>query len=83
MIQHGFSEVRPAFFNTNMMVALVALASDPVPNIRFNAAKTMEVVKDQMTAENKEKASAIMEDLVKLDTDQDVKFYASKCLAAL
>jgi hypothetical protein len=56
------------------------MATDPVPNIRFNIAKTIEVIYDKLNNENKEKCRELLEDFEKEDKDFDVVFYSQKAL---
>ena len=56
------------------------LADDPVPNIRFNYAKTVAKIYSKLTNSNKMDSSGALKKLSESDTDFDVKFYASKSL---
>lgn len=63
-----------------MLPLVIRLASDSVPNIRFNVAKTLHSLiphLDSQTVQTKVKPC-----LTKLfeDPDRDVKFYASQAL---
>lgn len=66
---------------TNTMLPLVLkLAQDPVPNIRFNVAKTLHSLiplLDSSVVQTKIKPC--LQELLK-DSDRDVKFYASQAL---
>jgi len=75
----GMSEVT----QNSMLPLVMRMAEDPVPNIRFNAAKTLgSLIKhlDANTVQTKVKPG-----LTKLyeDTDRDVKFYASQALSLI
>ena len=66
----------------------VRLASDPVPNIRFNVAKTFaNVISIVKKLENSAKGinDLIKSTLVKLneDADVDVRFYSKKSLSMM
>ena len=64
---------------------LVQLASDPIPNIRFNVAKALETVATSLgsTPEGAQLASqkiAPVLEALKGDPDADVRFFASRAL---
>jgi serine/threonine-protein phosphatase 2A regulatory subunit A len=66
--------------NNTFLPLVIRLAQDPVPNIRFNVAKTIHTLiplLDSAAAQQKVKPT-----LSKLfdDTDRDVKFFASQAL---
>lgn len=63
-----------------MLLSLVAIAQDPVPNIRFNVAKTLEVVATKVDAAVVE--SAVKPCLVALlqDSDSDVVYFSTRAL---
>jgi len=66
--------------NTTFLPLVIRMAADPVPNIRFNVAKTLHTLiphLDSTAVQTKVKPC-----LSKLfdDTDRDVKFYASQAL---
>lgn len=69
-----------------ILEALLHLATDSIPNIRFNVAKSMEVlaVTYGSTSEGKaliaEKVVPVLEEL-KADSDADVRYYAAHALA--
>jgi len=75
-----------------VLEALLHLATDPIPNIRFNVAKSLEVLATTYgtTAEGKELAqqriAPVLEGL-KNDQDADVRYFAThaslKTLAAI
>jgi serine/threonine-protein phosphatase 2A regulatory subunit A len=62
---------------------VLALVSDPIPNIRFNVAKSLEVLSTTLGAskEGKDLAHARILPAVqalKNDSDADVRYFASK-----
>ena len=57
------------------------LAQDPVPNIRFNYAKTCQLIYPKLTNSNKMDCSDTLTKMTENDTDFDVKFYAAKTLS--
>jgi hypothetical protein len=63
---------------------MLKLAEDPVPNIKFNVSKTIEMVYDRLSNSNKVKSK---DALVKMSgagvEDFDVKFYAEKALKTI
>lgn len=56
------------------------LSNDPVPNIRFNFAKTVHQIYPRLSNSNKMDSSEKLKKMAESDTDFDVKFYASKAL---
>lgn len=67
-----------------LLPTFVLLGKDPIPNIRFNVAKSME----QIAPVLKPTHSAVVNDQVKPmltklkeDTDADVRYFATKALA--
>lgn len=50
-----YSEVSDKYLNDKLCGYLYKLAEDPVPNIRFNVAKTLEVVYKKVNNTNKMK----------------------------
>lgn len=68
-----------------VIAAVVQLASDPIPNIRFNVAKALEVLSTVLSAQSGGRElvqQTILPPLVRLkdDTDADVRFFATKAL---
>ncbi len=59
---------------------MFTLASDPVPNIRFNVSKTIETVYKELNAANKAEANQVLQKMAENDTDFDAKFFAQKTL---
>lgn len=60
---------------------LVTLATDPVPNIRFNVSKAMAGILPVLTAENAQNCRVVLEKIAESDSDFDSKFYAQKTIA--
>ncbi|KAE9048885.1 Serine/threonine-protein phosphatase 2A regulatory subunit A alpha isoform [Phytophthora rubi] len=73
----------PETIQTLLIPLVVELAQDPVPNIRFNVAKTLEVLGPKVDAEAC--ASTVTPCLTALlqDGDTDVVFFAQRALATL
>ncbi|KAG6609922.1 protein phosphatase 2 [Phytophthora cinnamomi] len=73
----------PETIQTLLIPLVVELAQDPVPNIRFNVAKTLEVLGPKVDAEAC--ASTVTPCLTALlqDGDADVVFFAQRALATL
>lgn len=70
----------PEVITNTMLPLVVRMSSDPVPNIRFNVAKTLQILiplLDQTVVQQR-----IRPCLAKLydDPDRDVKFYAGQAL---
>lgn len=84
MISLLHSNVSDQFVNEKMYKAYMKnLQNDPVPNIRFNYAKTVPLLYKKMSNSNKMNASDALKRLAESDPDQDVKFYAAKALAEI
>lgn len=62
---------------------LFKMASDPVPNIRFNVAKTIELIYKKLNNTNKDKCREILTKMDSNDEDFDCKFYAQKALKTI
>lgn len=72
-----------------MLETILRLAADPIPNIRFNVAKTLEVVgsffndTDKSGKEGKELVSTKVAPVLRTleqDGDADVRYFAGKAL---
>lgn len=75
----------PPVIQENVLATVLSLVQDPIPNIRFNVAKCLEVLAISLatTAEGKELATArIVPALkqLKSDGDPDVRFFSGKAL---
>ena len=68
------------YLNRRIAEILIEMTTDPVPNIRFNACKTLMTVYPRLSGQNKERAVQALEKLLEVDTDFDAKFYAEKAL---
>ena len=53
-------EVNKDVLNKNLMETVLALGEDPVPNIRFNVCKTIDVLYQKMTPGNKIKSESVL-----------------------
>jgi len=66
--------------NQSMLPIVLRMASDKVPNVRFNVAKTLQIliglVDSTVTQSRIKPTLTKMQD----DTDRDVKFYASQAV---
>ena len=62
---------------------LFTLASDNVPNIRFNVSKTISVLYPLMQATNQAQAREVLSRMADQDSDFDAKFYAQKTLETI
>jgi serine/threonine-protein phosphatase 2A regulatory subunit A len=81
-----FQTIAPSLNNEivsdEIIDALLHLATDPIPNIRFNVAKSLEIVATTYgkTPEGKElaqqKVVPVLEEL-KTDQDADVRYFAT------
>jgi len=68
---------------TTMLPLVLRMAQDPVPNIRFNVAKTLQTLIPLLDGNSN--TSKVKPVLCKLneDDDGDVKFFASQALQAM
>jgi len=74
------SIVGPEVINNTMLPLVIRMAQDPVPNIRFNVAKTLHSLIPHLdTTAVQTKVKPCLSKLFD-DTDRDVKFYASQAL---
>lgn len=62
---------------------MLSLASDPVPNIRFNVSKAIGNLYPNFNSANKAKARQALEKMAQEDSDFDAKFFAGKTLEAM
>jgi serine/threonine-protein phosphatase 2A regulatory subunit A len=75
--------VGPAVLQQSMLPLALRLASDPVPNIRFNVAKTLESVATLLDP------SVVQGDIKPVvqklaeDEDSDVRYFATKALQVM
>ena len=53
-------EVNKDVLNKNLMETILAMGEDPVPNIRFNVCKTIDVLYQKMTPGNKIKSESVL-----------------------
>lgn len=74
--------VGPAFLDTHLVPMVIKMASDPVPNVRFNVAKTILTMHKACgrTAGFDDNLLPCLRRLV-ADEDPDVKFYAQKTIS--
>lgn len=78
----------PGVVKDLILPAVISLASDPIPNIRFNAAKSLQslipVLKqsDETKTLVDQQIKGVLEKLSQ-DSDMDVQFYANKALAVV
>lgn len=68
---------------TSIMPVVLARATDPVPNVRFNVAKVLSQLAGPLS-EGEASRAAALECLATLatDADSDVQFFAAQALAA-
>lgn len=81
IIQKTFQKVSKEFMNERQVQYLLKLADDPVPNIKFNVAKTIEMIYDKLSNSNKVKSKDALQKMVSnVNEDFDVKYYAERAL---
>jgi len=66
--------------NDKLIPVIISLYKDPVPNVRFNIAKFLDLAIDIINDKNTEDAKLAMRTLATSDTDDDVKFFAKETL---
>ena len=59
------------------------MQSDPVPNVRFNIAKAIEIIYPHLNNTNKEKARDLLNKFEVEDDDFDVHFYSQKAIKSI
>jgi len=82
----ALSEVAGGTFVDQHLVPMVAtLCADPVPNVRFNAAKTVQVMHKACGSTSHGIREGLVPCLTRLlsDTDPDVKFYARRAMTEM
>eukprot|EP01134_Creolimax_fragrantissima_P005979 CFRG5979T1 len=66
-----------------LLPSILKLASDPVPNVRFNVARTLEVCVNTINDKSVVQSNIVpVLNQLKADADMDVKYYAQRALAA-
>ena len=83
VVQKVFEKVTPLFLNEVLFKFVVKLAEDPVPNIKFNVSKTIELIYTKLNYANKEQAKEILNKMEQDQNDFDVKYYAEKALKTI
>ena len=75
--------VGPEVLNNSFLPLLIKMAADPVPNIRFNVAQTLQLVSTHVDADSvNNNIKPILTTLLE-DNDTDVKYYAFMALHAI
>ena len=79
------SVVTPEVIQQQLLPILTQLVSDPIPNIRFNVAKSLEVIIDVL---KKHHLQNVINDTVRPllqkleeDADAEVKFYSKRAIS--
>ena len=80
MIMRLQSKVKDSLINNKLFGYLLKLASDPVPNIRFNVSKAIEAMHVKLSTRNKMDIKDVLKKAVQSDTDFDAQFYAQRAL---
>lgn len=77
--------VPPEALKEQLLPALVTLGKDPIPNIRFNVAKSLEtlapILKPKQISTINDQVKPLLSKL-KDDKDIDVRFFSEKALTA-
>ena len=81
MINDTYQAVSDKFLNDVIYQANMKLLQvDPVPNVRFNYAKTAELIYGRLSNSNKMDLTDSLRTMANSDADFDVKFYAARAL---
>lgn len=72
-------EINKDCLNKILMPVILALAEDPVPNIRFNISKTIEMYYTDMTPGSKIKCEGAVQKMCN-DKDFDASYFAKRCM---
>lgn len=64
----------------SIVPVLLQLTHDPVPNIRFNAIQSIELLHGKTSVIYKSKIQPVLEKLVENDKDKDVQFHAKRAM---
>lgn len=68
----------------SLLPLVLRMANDPVPNIRFNVAKTLALMTPVLSSATVHaQIKPVVVQLMREDTDADVKYFASTTLAAV
>lgn len=59
---------------------MIKLAEDPVPNIRFNVSKSVQIYWPVWNRDNKIQMEQLLRKMAEGDLDFDAKYYATKAL---
>lgn len=77
------TSLTPEIIKEKVLPTVLELVDDPIPNVRFNVAKSLEVLvpilKQNSNAEVSSKVIQVLDKLSK-DSDVDVRFFAEKAL---
>lgn len=77
------TSLTPEIIKEKVLPTVLELVDDPIPNVRFNVAKSLEVLvpilKQNSNAEVSSKVIHVLDKLSK-DSDVDVRFFAEKAL---
>jgi len=74
--------VSGAFADKHLLPMVVRMASDPVPNVRFNAAKSIEAIHKACKSVGNDGLVPCLRKMV-ADEDPDVKFYAKRAMTQM
>ena len=83
VIQRVYDKVSTQFLNEKLCGYLLKLAEDPVPNIRFNVSKTIELLYSKLNNSNKFRCEDSLKKMEQEPIDFDVKYYAEKALRSI
>ena len=80
MITRLFGKVQDSMVNNKLFSYLLKLATDPVPNIRFNVSKAIELIGPKLSTRNKMDIKDVLKKMAQSDPDFDAQYYAQRAL---
>jgi serine/threonine-protein phosphatase 2A regulatory subunit A len=72
--------IDPDILNKDLVPVIIGLKDDSVPNIKFNIARILEELSSTLSRENIFIGKSALEGMQENDSDEDVKYFASKTL---
>mmetsp|Transcript_19160 Transcript_19160/g.18807 ORF Transcript_19160/g.18807 Transcript_19160/m.18807 type:complete len:149 (+) Transcript_19160:586-1032(+) len=73
--------IDPDILNKDIIPVVVGLKDDSVPNIKFNVAKILDELSSLLSRENIFIGKSALSSLKDSDSDEDVKYFATKALS--
>lgn len=82
LLQHCAESLDKDVVSKSALPLVLKLCNDNVPNVRFNACRTVELLAPKLDSSAASNVKPVLNGLVK-DSDADVRFYSKNALAAL